>query len=578
MARITNKFIFFDTLQKFRNRLAADEIPLTSIAFVNEVEVKNAGQPNETTEIKHSFIYTQGQYWYTTLSEDTQDVVAKLETLEDLVEGGYVQYDEVQQTYAPNTETLVNGREKTNELPISSKALKGAIEGLTINSGNPVSDSGKYIDTIKEENGIITPHFKQVAASEVSYDNSSDTGVTATTVQSAIHDIYNFTTNNGLVRLYNSSGNLVQDKNIGVDGTTYTIKQGNEVVANINIPKEMFLRSGEVVYGTLTHSGNTVTFTPNDPDSTGTTVGISNDDHSNAIIKLLIDVNDTEGNDTEERAIYIPAADLVTVYRTGSNSGTDKVVVTVDNSNHTISASVRQGSIEESDLTSALQTKISGKADSSFVGTIPNGATATTVTGYVDEKAAASKTVVEEGTSDSSPRHVTVTPNNTSADGHTIYKINETNIASASYVGTIPGNSSASNVVAYVDEQISALDTAVGGTNLWENGTGTNSTKTKAGNTTAAGALSISAGDHTTTNNRGEAAFGVYNTSTTGSTDKEKTVFSVGIGDSVQPSNGFDVRMDGSVFIQLDRGDINGAAPWRLQDELEWWVEPDPEP
>lgn len=572
--RITNKFIFFDTLQKFRNRLAADEIPLTSIAFVNEVEVKNAGQPNETTEIKHSFIYTQGQYWYTTLSEDTQDVVAKLETLEDLVEGGYVQYDEVQQTYAPNTETLVNGREKTNELPISSKALKGAIEGLTINSGNPVSDSGKYIDTIKEENGIITPHFKQVAASEVSYDNSSDTGVTATTVQGAIHDIYNFTTNNGLVKLYDSSGNLVQDKNIEVNGTTYTIKQGNEVVANINIPKEMFLRSGDVVYGT--YNSNTKVFTPDNPDANHPN-GTPNADQSNALIKLLIDIDDTEGDDTEERAVYIPAASLVTEYKSGSGNN-DKVKITVNPDTHLITASVSQGTIEESDLTLALQNKINGKADSSFVGTIPNGATATTVTGYIDEKAAASKTVVQEGTSDSTPRHVTVTPDNNSADGHITYKINETNIASASYVGTIPGTSSASTVVAYVDEQISALDTAVGGTNLWENGTGTNSTKTKAGNTTAAGALSISAGDHTTTNNRGEAAFGVYNTSTTGSTDKEKTVFSVGIGDSVQTSNGFDVRMDGSVFIQLDRGDINGAAPWRLQDELEWWVEPDPEP
>ena len=573
MAIITNKFIFFDTLQKFRNRLAADEIPLTSIAFVNEVEVKNAGQQNETTEIKHSFIYTQGQYWYTTLSEDTQDVVAKLETLEDLINGGYVKYDEVQQTYRPNDETLINSQ-KTNELPISSKALKGAIEGLTINSGNPVSDSGKYIDTIKEENGIITPHFKQVAASEVSYDNSSDTGVTQTTVQGAIHDIYHFTTNNGLVRLYDSSGNLVQDKNIEVNGTTYTIKQGNEVVANINIPKEMFLRSGDVVYGT--YNSNTKVFTPDNPDANHPN-GTPNADQSNALIKLLIDIDDTEGDDTEERAVYIPAASLVTEYKSGSGNN-DKVKITVNPDTHLITASVSQGTIEESDLTSALQTKINGKADSSFVGTIPNGATATTVTGYIDEKAAASKTVVQEGTSDSNPRHVTVTPDNTSADGHTTYKINETNIASASYVGTIPGTSSASSVVAYVDEQISALETAVGGTNLWENGTGTNSTKTKAGNTTAAGALSISAGDHTTTNNRGEAAFGVYNTSTSGSTDKEKTVFSVGIGDNVQTSNGIDVRMDGSIFIQLDRGDINGAAPWRLQDELEWWVEPDPAP
>jgi hypothetical protein len=53
MAKITNKFIFFDTLDKFNTRLNANEIPSTSIVFVYEVDSTSQANPKP---VLNSFI------------------------------------------------------------------------------------------------------------------------------------------------------------------------------------------------------------------------------------------------------------------------------------------------------------------------------------------------------------------------------------------------------------------------------------------------------------------------------------------------------------------------------------------
>ena len=562
MAQIKNKFIFFDTLEKFTNRLLANEIPPTSITFVNEVEVKNAGLANEETVIKHSFIYTQGQYWYTTLSEDTQDVVAKIETLEDLVNAGYIKYNEVQQTYLPNSETLINGQ-KTNELPVSAKAVKAAIDAIGTNTDQGAT--GQAIINVRQTNGVVTATPGDIAASHVTYTpNPTTPETTMTNVQGAISEIYGKVEEGKLSVRHSNGSSIVPVANgvISVDGSDYFIYQGETKIATINVPKDMFLRSGKVVYGT--YNSETETFTP----------APAADDQSNAYVKLVIDDDTTDGN---ENAIYIPAAELVTEY-----SGSETTTITVSVTNHQISATLRNGSVTWNHLATSLQNKISAQK--------------TTIT-TIDQTNPASKHIL-----------VSKTAGNESNGTGDNYTISEYDIASADEVASIPRIQSKSTGMVHViigsgnnpsatidDSKIGSLPEgtsadktlvqwvqdsidAMGGENLWEKGTSNgnpvNSVKTKyAGAATAAnGAFSISAGDHTQTNNQGEAAFGSYNISSSGNTDVEKTMFSVGIGDNSESLNGLEVRKDGSIILRIDKGSINGPEPSRLQDELEWYI------
>lgn len=111
---------------------------------------------------------------------------------------------------------------------------------------------------------------------------------------------------------------------------TYSlIKNGVETGTKINIPKDLVINQGSVkVVATA------------DTPYTGAKVGD----------KYL----DIELNDPTKNHIYIAVKDLVDVYK-GSNSS--KINITIGSDN-IISASIVAGSIEETDLTTELQTKI----------------------------------------------------------------------------------------------------------------------------------------------------------------------------------------------------------------------------
>ena len=80
---------------------------------------------------------------------------------------------------------------------------------------------------------------------------------------------------------------------------------------------------------------------------------------------------------------------------------------------------------------------------------------------------------------------------------------------------------------------------------------------------TASGQSSHAEGISTITNNNGEHASGMHNVSHTGSTDADKTLFSVGNGTAENARhNAFEIRQNGDIYITKDGSDV------KLQDQL----------
>ena len=76
-------------------------------------------------------------------------------------------------------------------------------------------------------------------------------------------------------------------------------------------------------------------------------------------------------------------------------------------------------------------------------------------------------------------------------------------------------------------------------------------------------------GEGLTAQNEGEVAVGKYNTSATGDTASAKTQFSVGIGTSGSTANGFEVRADGSIYINLNSA--YQVLQTVLANEINWY-------
>ena len=80
--------------------------------------------------------------------------------------------------------------------------------------------------------------------------------------------------------------------------------------------------------------------------------------------------------------------------------------------------------------------------------------------------------------------------------------------------------------------------------------------------TVANGYYSHAEGNYTVTYNDSEHASGEYNVSNTGSTDADKTLFSVGNGTQSSRHNAFEVRKNGDVYV------TSGGTDVKLQDHL----------
>lgn len=136
---------------------------------------------------------------------------------------------------------------------------------------------------------------------------------------------------------------------------TYTVKQGDNSIGTINIPKDFLVKSGQV--------------------KTVETAGVP---YSGAVVgdKYLDFVVNAKDSSVSESHIYIPVKDLTDVYTGGTTS---TVTVTVDSSN-AITANVNTGSITTSLLDSSVQTALN-KANSAVQSV--TGETAVANSSYV---------------------------------------------------------------------------------------------------------------------------------------------------------------------------------------------------
>lgn len=133
---------------------------------------------------------------------------------------------------------------------------------------------------------------------------------------------------------------------ISADGKDYTLKQGENTVATINIAKDMVVSEGTVILAT-----------GNEKKGTGAEAPSANLEAGKQYIKLTISNADENAN-----ILYIAADSLVDRIN-GSNGS--KVVITVDQATNTISATIVSGSISKTDLVKAVQDSLD-KADSAI--------------------------------------------------------------------------------------------------------------------------------------------------------------------------------------------------------------------
>lgn len=156
------------------------------------------------------------------------------------------------------------------------------------------------------KDGAVEVTFENVAltgkAEDVKlngYKNGSGSSVAQdTTVQTAVENIIKSIddlSSASALTLVKSDGSSVDDMTVKPDGTTYQLKQGTSVVAQFNIEKDSFVKSGRVVYGTYNSDSNSFT-----PASEGT--------KGDAYLHLVIG---TASESEPESNVYIAAKDMI---------------------------------------------------------------------------------------------------------------------------------------------------------------------------------------------------------------------------------------------------------------------------
>lgn len=439
---INKRFLFFSTAAAFES--AKSEIQSTSIAFVDQPAVAQVGEVGDQDYAAaipaQRFVYTHGKKFETNF--DPASIEAALDALDgrlDIIEGdnttsgsiakavkdlgdsidailgtGFDTTNTVASKISANASAIetLNGNDST--AGSVAKSIKDALDALDFTIASANHANGRAIVSVTQTNGAVSATEGNIDSQYVTYTPqvTSEQGAAETTydttntnVQSVLAEIFSKIAANeaaGEFEVYQGSiaaGNKVNT--IAADGQDYIFAQGGVAVATMNIAKDLFLKSGEVVYGT--YDSSTHTFTP----------GTAAADQSNAYIKLVINNGDDDATDS---IIYIPAAALVTEYSANNASGAK---VTINVSNHQISAAVTAGSIEKTDLVTSLQNEITS----------------------------ARTAIVEKSTG-----HITVTK--TAGTGATpdSYTVAEDDIASAALVGEIPSGATATTVVGYAAE------------------------------------------------------------------------------------------------------------------------------
>lgn len=298
------------------------------------------------------------------------------------------------------------------------------IEALDVDE---ISEAGKYISAVSETDGKISATLKQIEASEVSVADA-DGVFTGETVEAVLNELYSQAGAGSKVTMTSEAGE-------GDVATIYKFYQGGEdadhKIGEINIGKEMFISSGEVI-----------------------------DKEGVPYLKLVL-------NDTAGTILEIDLTQVLDVYTSGNGINVDSNVISVKKATDSEAFLVVDANgvaikgVQDAINTAVKNAKdaidaytVNGKAISSnpvLGGADINYAEGTTVNAKIDEVAqavadeasraqeaegdlqeaieaaqAAASTVINE----KSEGHVTVSEA-TAEDGHKIYTIAENDIASA---------------------------------------------------------------------------------------------------------------------------------------------------
>ena len=454
---INNKFLYFASKAGYEAQLA--NISSRSIVFVDQPEVKSG----DTVAIPaERFIVTHGKTFSTNF--DPSAIEAAIEELDgrlDILQGSNTTAGSVAKSILDAINALdvaaVNGS-TTGEAIISISETNGKIsatkgnvaashvtvadagnklaattveaalaeiisklEALDFNSTTATGHTaGKAIVGVTQTDGLVSATEGTVKSAYVSYDkvnigtaSNPVYNTNNTDLQAIITEIFSKIASGGeagIVAVYKDSVTAANKVNtIAADGHDYIFTQGSGTVATLNIAKDMVISSGSVITATGSEKNGT--------SSSATSAGLTAGDK---YIKLTVANGDEKAN-----IIYIPVNSLYKDHTTQQNA--TKIQLSIDN-NNVISAAVVTGSIDKTDLTTAVQNEITSAR------TTIN----TKTTGHVR----VSKTTGTGATPDS-------------------YTISENDIASAALVGTIPTGATATTVVGYAQEVAnSGADTA----------------------------------------------------------------------------------------------------------------------
>ena len=273
---------------------------------------------------------------------------------------------------------------------------------------------------------------------------------------------------------------------------------------------------------------------------------------------LTKEISDRQSGDAALLGASTDASTANTIY--GAKKGveeakaaaaTAKTVVNAKtpNTGEHITVTVTQDPTDSHDIVTISENDI---ASARLVGTIPNGATATTVTDYATEVANAAETAAKAHAD-----AITVNGQSQTSQAITIEADDidiQTGYAKAATAADIDAGDSISEAFGKVEKKIDNINS------------GSPFEYTNASNKST-----VLKGSNLTAQNESEVAVGKYNVSTSG-----KTQFSVGIGAANAQKNGIEIQNDGTIIIYPYASDGTFSATSAilqeiLHNEIDWY-------
>lgn len=302
-------------------------------------------------------------------------------------------------------------------------------------------------------------------------------------------------------------------------------------------------------------------------DANGTVYTIAENDIASAA-GLAQEITDRQSGDATLLGANTDASTANTIY--GAKKGveeakaaaaTAKTVVNAKtpSTDEHITVTVTQDSTDSHDIVTISENDI---ASAQLVGTIPNGATATTVTDYAAEVASdeanAAETAAKSYADAIKVNNKTQTSQAITIDGGDIALTGYTAKTGAGS-GDVTATDTVNAAIKKVETKVDNLDSA----SPFEYASGKESSHS-----------TVLKGENLNAQNEGEVAIGKYNVSRTGST-AANTTFTIGNGTSATPANAFEVRENGDVYVHLPIGTLGADVYAKLQEiianEINWY-------